>query len=529
MEESDLMNISTQRNHLFSIGKDMRNYEKKIISDMSLSEKMKIKKEKTKLLLGEKSKRANYPNTIDFSDYDICKTSAIVNTLKLKEESQTQKNKLAFSNEYKYNGSEASSSNNNNNKILYNPANNKKSNKATNDQLDEEKNEKKKFENICEREGKDFIIEDDKIIILNDLLDEKTKKEIKMLRNRISAQQSRDRKKLELNEYKNLSNKLTVEIQLLKNELFNKDYLARQMQSRINYLEENLCPSCRLNKSHTDIAIQQKNNKRIKKPNKLSFDISNDNILNNINNNSFSNPNENSNNNIILDSYDTNQGNNPNYVGNTLLQISNARERSVVRNNLKLGVFSGVLLCLFILGCLLSGQLEEASKKTLNRILFFSFSDTKITNSNITNKLNSSLINNTAGFNIQSIYSSKNNSTSFNYYPIIEYYNSSLALESRYNSQKNPKVKTKNNIYIKKANPDAKPKVKQSEQSTKLARYYTMRTSLESLKIFLNNKKVEFLENISNKIAHINLKLNEINLLELQPQAGPGIYLLIKN
>lgn len=65
-----------------------------------------------------------------------------------------------------------------------------------------------------------------------------SKKEIKMLRNRISAQRSRDRKKKEMDEIKFISQNLLNETCLLKKELENKD-------KEINYMKEQLSQLCK--------------------------------------------------------------------------------------------------------------------------------------------------------------------------------------------------------------------------------------------------------------------------------------------
>jgi hypothetical protein len=66
---------------------------------------------------------------------------------------------------------------------------------------------------------KDFLITSDKVIALTDKLDPITKKEIKILRNRISAQKSRDKKKQELEELKVYSFKLFTENKDLRSKL----------------------------------------------------------------------------------------------------------------------------------------------------------------------------------------------------------------------------------------------------------------------------------------------------------------------
>ena len=157
---------------------------------------MKIKKEKTKVLLGEKTKRIN------FSESNL-ENDKINSSIEDYVPYYNKENNIS-DNEKKAN----KINNTNNSNILINT--------STNSNFDL---------NISnsDKEPKDYIIEDDKLIIINDKLDEKTKKEIRILRNRISAQKSRDRKKIELKEFKHFSNNLYDENQSLKNEINKKE------------------------------------------------------------------------------------------------------------------------------------------------------------------------------------------------------------------------------------------------------------------------------------------------------------------
>jgi hypothetical protein len=87
--------------------------------------------------------------------------------------------------------------------------------------------------------SKNYIIEEDKLIPLTDKLDTFTKKEIKMLRNRMSAQKSRDKKKKEFDELKEFSLSLQNENKILKHKLGNAekevDFMKRKIKS---------CPKC---------------------------------------------------------------------------------------------------------------------------------------------------------------------------------------------------------------------------------------------------------------------------------------------
>jgi hypothetical protein len=70
-----------------------------------------------------------------------------------------------------------------------------------------------------------------------------TIKDIKMLRNRISAQRSRDRKKKEMDELKNISQNLLNENCFLKKELENRDREIRELKEMKDKLK-NLCRDC---------------------------------------------------------------------------------------------------------------------------------------------------------------------------------------------------------------------------------------------------------------------------------------------
>jgi hypothetical protein len=70
-----------------------------------------------------------------------------------------------------------------------------------------------------------------------------TKKEIKMLRNRISAQKSRDRKKKEFDELKVISQNIINENQYMKKELENKNKELSELKEKIS----KLCGNCKKN------------------------------------------------------------------------------------------------------------------------------------------------------------------------------------------------------------------------------------------------------------------------------------------
>jgi hypothetical protein len=81
-----------------------------------------------------------------------------------------------------------------------------------------------------------------------------TKKEIKMMRNRISAQMSRDRKKKELDDLRTFSQNLARENMNLKKELSVKNKEINEMKSKLN----SLCEGCN-NKVNGSLAIIDNN------------------------------------------------------------------------------------------------------------------------------------------------------------------------------------------------------------------------------------------------------------------------------
>ena len=75
-----------------------------------------------------------------------------------------------------------------------------------------------------------------------------SKKEIKMLRNRLSAQKSRDRKKKELIELRTIAKNLFEENEKLRNEI-------RKRDDKINKLLNMLCPACKENTKNNNLEI----------------------------------------------------------------------------------------------------------------------------------------------------------------------------------------------------------------------------------------------------------------------------------
>ena len=81
------------------------------------------------------------------------------------------------------------------------------------------------------------------------------KKEIKMLRNRLSAQRSRDRKKKELIDLKTITKNLFEENEKLRNEIKERDNKIKQLMNL-------LCPKCheKLKQNNTEILVKGNSN-----------------------------------------------------------------------------------------------------------------------------------------------------------------------------------------------------------------------------------------------------------------------------
>ena len=90
--------------------------------------------------------------------------------------------------------------------------------------------------------------------ILNpDLISKMSKKEIKMLRNRLSAQRSRDRKKQELIDLKTITKNLLEENEKLRNEIKERD-------NKINELLNLLCSKCKEKIKNNNLEIKVESN-----------------------------------------------------------------------------------------------------------------------------------------------------------------------------------------------------------------------------------------------------------------------------
>jgi hypothetical protein len=569
---------------IFSISKDLAKHNKKVFNELPLTYKMKIKKEKAKLLLGEKTKRMNIDilqaNATNDSvyNYNNYKLNA---ELELEEKSnptnknniinkaynesssnssndkKTKKNSLPLNDLLNHNEVEENINNNfnnkkenynnncndNNNKLnLQNQEIKKSINKITNfhnlkntfqalneikekefartkninfskNKENEKSNSDSEFDFTSDlhlKEGKDYIIENDKLIILNDNPDEKTKKEIRILRNRISAQKSRDRNKMELREFKQFSNTLSTENEYLKGQLGQKETESLLLKIRIKNFEEKLCENCqhlitfdpKKPKSSADFdkSIINRDNKNnfynITHNNSSNNSIDNSkniNIINHIDNKTntrnynFNNINNNSND----DNYNNNAGYSPN-----IIDISSASRRNF-SNNLKIGVFAGLLVILFVLGCVLWGQFDEINSKITRQL--FSLYDGKLTKSS-----NSGLIQNTNKNIKAKIFNITKN------YPIVKY---GKANDTNLTQSQNKKISSNNdknqNINYNKVSGKSKGSKALEKITSKLAEYNFSRYNLENLKNFLRKKKSEFLANIAKKLHEKTVGFNK--------------------
>jgi len=462
------------------------------MSKLALSDKMKIKKEKTKYLLGEKTKRMNFEYSNKIQN----------DALNLNEEADSIKNKInqikenSKSNNFRFNLNDKNyiqyigNSNFINcnklsvqkNKINYENFNNKIIEFPKIQHFKYSINKEKEFNSesdfdLCSdlaiQEGEDYIIENEKLIILNDNLDEKTKKEIKILRNRISAQKSRDRKKFELRQFKQFSNTLYCENENLKNRLSENEEENLNLKKCIKHIKENLCERCQNLKNY--------------EPKKFSkCKVKSNNILNDI---------------------DFNKRTDKTIIQNpNIIDISSASRRNF-STNLKVGVFSSILVILFVFGCILWGQLDKLNS-TITRQLF-SLYDGNLIKANIKSEKHK----NHDGVNSENNPETNNKSNNihkiFNvtkYYPIVKF-NKNLT-NYTVNSYRNKKYKKANKNKLNNFNNDSNFKAL-DKLNNKIADYNIYKYNYEILKNFLNRKKNEFLGSISNKIYDMTLGLNK--------------------
>lgn len=191
------------------------------LHDLPLSERMKIKKEKTKLLLERKTKRENFEPTKGevFEKYLILKKEDREEELKINTNSinESPNNSLISPKSRSLKSSYSKSTGMNSNSQP------KNENLATNNSLS----------------GDDSSNNSNHNNIVNSQL---SKKEMKMLRNRISAQRSRDRKKKELDDIKVISQDLLNQNCNLKKELESKEKELINLKEKLN----KLCQNCQL-------------------------------------------------------------------------------------------------------------------------------------------------------------------------------------------------------------------------------------------------------------------------------------------
>jgi hypothetical protein len=176
-------------------------------------------------------------------------------------------------------------------------------------------------------ESKNYIIEEEKLIPLSDKLDSLTKKEIKILRNRMSAQKSRDRKKRELEELKVLSQDLKKENKILKDKLSNAEIeiilLKRKIKSFSNLQNNEQVLSC-----SELIDVNQNNNR-------------------------------NNSNNVPINS---------NNLSTTVVDLSNS-SRNNFNQRSKFGLLAGIILVCLIICCLQFSQFSRNSFESKDRLL----------------------------------------------------------------------------------------------------------------------------------------------------------------
>jgi hypothetical protein len=229
---------------------------------MTLSQRMRIKKEKTKFLLGEKKRRES-----ETDEGSICQSQI-------------------------YSQSYSSSSN------------------------------------------KDYIIDEDKFIPLVEKMDILTKKEIKILRNRISAQKSRDRKKQELDELKIVSNNLFAENNLLQNKLSETERELKLLKEKIKN-----CERCGKGQDENNLTISQERKH------------------NNHNHNSIHH------NTIISTNSQRNHT-----LNTSISDMSNASRSNFSSSRSKLGLFTGLFLVVFLIGCLMLSPINENKLRVLQSL-----------------------------------------------------------------------------------------------------------------------------------------------------------------
>ena len=195
------INQNRKNQELLNRGNNEYNINNNKYQNITLKERMKLKKEKAKRLLENKTQRKNIDE--ESKENNIEKNNSI-------SINNSQEN-ISSSNSNNFNSNNSSYTNNNIINININSINDLNSN----------------------------------------ILSKMSKKEIKMLRNRLSAQRSRDRKKKELIDLKNITKSLLEENERLRNEIKERD-------NKINRLLSLLCPNCqeKINKNNLKIKVE---------------------------------------------------------------------------------------------------------------------------------------------------------------------------------------------------------------------------------------------------------------------------------
>ena len=140
--------------------------------------------------------------------------------------------------------------------------------------IDKLKEKKERFKNLLKKktnrnleENKNYVIIDDKIIKKTENLSKKEKEEIRKIKNRISAQKSRDEQKFILYSLKRENDYFKNKIKNLTDEIIKKDEI-------INNLSSNLCENCKKK------LIINNNNKYIIEDNNNKINNNNNNFIN---------------------------------------------------------------------------------------------------------------------------------------------------------------------------------------------------------------------------------------------------------
>ena len=242
-------------------------------NNINLSEKMKLKVQRAKELLDKKVNK-NYEksdkekkhfhkfqyileSSHEFSELEnnnCCKINECQSCLNLINNLNYNNNKINTSSIQIKNNSETSIfrdiSNQNNDNFIDNCKNSKKSNLS-------KKNNSIYSNNSEKNSGMDISLNENSFSGISNP-NNLSKKELKMLRNRISAQNSRDRKKKEMDDLKVITQELYNQNLKLKKQLEVKDNQMKEIKNIFN----TLCPGCknRFFSNNTNILIEEKNN-----------------------------------------------------------------------------------------------------------------------------------------------------------------------------------------------------------------------------------------------------------------------------